>query len=89
MKKIKKDMKKEGLELPDYVIEAIEEVLAEDPRLYVDITSSSAYRGLQCNGQNPRYNTFCNIFWQNKVAMKIILLRNILLCENNLWVFLL
>ena len=24
-------MKKEGLELPDYVIEAIEEVLAEDP----------------------------------------------------------
>ena len=36
----------------------IKEVLAEDPRLYVDITSSSAYRGLQCNGQNPRYNTF-------------------------------
>ena len=30
-KKIKKAMKKEGLELPDYVIEAIEEVLAEDP----------------------------------------------------------
>ena len=30
-KAIKKAMKKEGLELPDYVIEAIEEVLAEDP----------------------------------------------------------
>ena len=36
----------------------IKEVLAEDPRLYVDVTSSEAYSGLQCNGQNPRYNSF-------------------------------
>ena len=35
-KAIKKAMTKEGVELPDYVIEAIEEVLAEDPDFQLD-----------------------------------------------------
>ena len=35
-KAIKKAMKKEGFELPDYVVEAIEEVLAEDPDFVVE-----------------------------------------------------
>ena len=36
-KAIKKAMAKEGVELPDYVIEAIEEVLAEDPDFEVEM----------------------------------------------------
>ena len=35
-KAIKKAMAKEGVELPDYVLEAIEEVLAEDPDFQLD-----------------------------------------------------
>ena len=36
-KAIKKAMAKEGFELPDYVVEAIEEVLAEDPDFEVEM----------------------------------------------------
>lgn len=49
-KAIKKAMKKEGFELPDYVVEAIEEVLAEDPDFVVeaeDLDADSSAKALQ------------------------------------------
>ena len=49
-KAIKKAMAKEGFELPDYVVEAIEEVLAEDPDFVVeadDLDAASADKALQ------------------------------------------
>ena len=49
-KAIKKAMAKEGFELPDYVVEAIEEVLAEDPDFVVeadDLNAASADKALQ------------------------------------------
>lgn len=49
-KAIKKAMKKEGFELPDYVVEAIEEVLAEDPDFVVeaeDLDADSSSKALQ------------------------------------------
>ena len=48
-KAIKKAMAKEGVELPDYVLEAIEEVLAEDEDFVVeseDLDASSASKAL-------------------------------------------
>ena len=51
-KAIKKAMKKEGFELPDYVMEAIEEALAEDPDFEIqldeadDLDASSASKAL-------------------------------------------
>ena len=48
-KAIKKAMAKEGVELPDYVIEAIEEVLAEDEDYVIeseDLDASSASKAL-------------------------------------------
>ena len=48
-KAIKKAMAKEGFELPDYVVEAIEEVLAEDEDFVVeseDLDASSASKAL-------------------------------------------
>ena len=51
-KAIKKAMKKEGFELPDYVVEAIEEALAEDPDFEIqldeadDLDASSASKAL-------------------------------------------
>ena len=48
-KAIKKAMAKEGVELPDYVIEAIEEVLAEDEDFVIeseDLDASSASKAL-------------------------------------------
>jgi len=48
-KAIKKAMKKEGFELPDYVVEAIEEVLAEDPDFVVeaeDLDADSSAKAL-------------------------------------------
>ena len=49
-KAIKKAMAKEGFELPDYVVEAIEEVLAEDPDFVVeaeDLDADSSSKALQ------------------------------------------
>ena len=49
-KAIKKAMKKEGFELPDYVVEAIEEVLAEDPDFVVeaeDLDADASSKALQ------------------------------------------
>ena len=49
-KAIKKAMAKEGFELPDYVVEAIEEVLAQDEDFVVeseDLDASSADKALQ------------------------------------------
>ena len=49
-KAIKKAMAKEGFELPDYVVEAIEEVLAEDPDFVVeaeDLDADSSAKALQ------------------------------------------
>ena len=48
-KAIKKAMKKEGFELPDYVVEAIEEVLAQDPDFVVeaeDLDADSSAKAL-------------------------------------------
>lgn len=49
-KAIKKAMAKEGFELPDYVVEAIEEVLAEDPDFVVeaeDLDADASSKALQ------------------------------------------
>jgi hypothetical protein len=49
-KAIKKAMAKEGFELPDYVVEAIEEVLAEDPNFVVeaeDLDADASSKALQ------------------------------------------
>jgi len=49
-KAIKKAMAKEGFELPDYVVEAIEDVLAEDPDFVVeaeDLDADSSSKALQ------------------------------------------
>ena len=48
-KAIKKAMAKEGFELPDYVVEAIEEALAEDPDFVVeseDLDAGAASKAL-------------------------------------------
>ena len=49
-KAIKKAMAKEGFELPDYVVEAIEDVLAEDPDFVVeaeDLDADASSKALQ------------------------------------------
>jgi hypothetical protein len=49
-KAIKKAMAKEGFELPDYVVEAIEEVLAKDPDFVVeaeDLDADASSKALQ------------------------------------------